>query len=164
MNAVITTTPTVTRLVDHDLARSWIVEQWGDDAIVIAGKAHRTAEMSLLCAQGLDGRIDGIAYYRMNGMIALLGAIIVRKPAAGVGKALFDEVVAEARRLKLRKLRAITTNDNLDALRFYQRRGMRLMTLFAGGVDAYRAFRPGLKTTGEHDIPLRDVIELEMDL
>ena len=49
-------------------------------------------------------------------------------------------------------------------MRFYQRQGMRFMTLFAGGTDAFRAFRPGLRVMGQHGIPCRDVIELEIDL
>ena len=59
----------------------------------------------------------------------------------------------------------MTTNDNVDALRFYQRRGFRLAVLRPGAVDESReALKPEIPRSGEHDIPLRDELELEMDL
>ena len=164
MTAVAEKTFVVGLYADYDTARDLIVGQWGDDAIVIAGRAHKTAEMQLLAARSSDGEICGVAYYRMNGAVALLGAIIVTDMRRGIGSALFEAVAAEAREMKLRKLRAITTNDNFEAMKFYQKHGMRFMTLFAGGADAYRAFKPGLHPIGYHGIPCRDVLELEIDL
>ncbi len=64
----------------------------------------------------------------------------------------------------MRKIRACTSNDNLDAMRFYQKRGMRLLSLYPGAVDAFRAMRPGLIRVGHHGIPVRDMIELDLDL
>ena len=59
----------------------------------------------------------------------------------------------------------VTTNDNLDALRFYQRRGFRLDRLRPGAVDVSRdTLKPEIPRTGEHGIPLRDEVELVMSL
>lgn len=59
----------------------------------------------------------------------------------------------------------ITTNDNLDALRFYQRRGFRLVALHAGAVDAARAtLKPSIAEVGDHGIPIRDELVLEREL
>jgi GNAT superfamily N-acetyltransferase len=62
------------------------------------------------------------------------------------------------------RLRLTTTNDNLDALRFYQRRGFRLVALRPGAVDAARALKPEIPVTGAHGIPLRDELDLERAL
>ena len=57
----------------------------------------------------------------------------------------------------------MTTNDNVDALRFYQRRGFRLARVDAGAVDRSRAtIKPAIPEVGDHGIPLRDELELEM--
>ena len=62
-----------------------------------------------------------------------------------------------------RRLWLITTNDNVDALRFYQRRGFRLARVHAGAVDRSRAtLKPAIPEIGAHEIPLRDELELEM--
>ena len=59
--------------------------------------------------------------------------------------------------------RLITTNDNVDALRFYQRRGYRLARVDAGAVDRSRvALKPAIPEIGAHGIPLRDELELEL--
>ena len=49
-----------------------------------------------------------------------------RERHAGVGTALVDELRHRAREAGAARLFVVTTNDNLDALRFYQRRGFRL--------------------------------------
>lgn len=53
-----------------------------------------------------------------------------------------------------------TTNDNLDALRFYQRRGFRLAGLRPGAVGRARRIKPEIPATGAHGTPLRDGIDL----
>jgi hypothetical protein len=59
----------------------------------------------------------------------------------------------------------ITTNDNLDALRFYPRRGFRLAALYTGAVDESRArLKPEIPTVGDHGIPLHDELELEQPM
>jgi ribosomal protein S18 acetylase RimI-like enzyme len=53
-----------------------------------------------------------------------------------------------------------TTNDNVDALRFYQRRGFRLAALRPGAVDEARRIKPEIPQVGEHGIPLHDELDL----
>jgi hypothetical protein len=56
----------------------------------------------------------------------------------------------------------VTTNDNVDALRFYQRRGFRLRELRRGGVDESRRLKPQIPPTGDYGIPMRDELILEL--
>jgi hypothetical protein len=50
----------------------------------------------------------------------------------------------------------ITTNDNTDALRFYQRRGFCLVKVHRGAVDRSRAsLKPEIPVVGAYGIPLR---------
>ena len=53
-----------------------------------------------------------------------------------------------------------TTNDNIDALRFYQRRGFRMSALRPGVIDRSRLHKPEIPRTGDYGIPLRDEIDL----
>jgi len=83
----------------------------------------------------------------------------------GVGTALIAEAKRVATQAGCRRLWLITTNDNVDALRFYQRRGFRLATLHRGAVDDSRArLKPEIPEIGDHRIPLRDELELEHEL
>ena len=60
-------------------------------------------------------------------------------PWQGAGTALIAAARTVAGAIGADRLWLITTNDNLDALRFYQRRGLRLVRLHAGAVDRSRA-------------------------
>jgi GNAT superfamily N-acetyltransferase len=79
----------------------------------------------------------------------------------GVGTALIEAVMETARAAGCRRLWLITTNDNLRALRFYQKRGFRLVRLSPDAVTAARRIKPEIPLVGEDGIPLRDELELE---
>jgi GNAT superfamily N-acetyltransferase len=80
----------------------------------------------------------------------------------GAGTALIEAAGQLARRQGCTRLWVITTNDNVDALRFYQRRGFCLVAVHRGAVDRSRAsLKPEIPAVGAYEIPLRDEIELE---
>ena len=80
----------------------------------------------------------------------------------GAGTALLEAAGQLARRQGCTRLWVITTNDNVDALRFYQRRGFCLVRVHRGAVDRSRAtLKPEIPAAGAYGIPLRDEIELE---
>jgi ribosomal protein S18 acetylase RimI-like enzyme len=80
----------------------------------------------------------------------------------GAGTALIEAVERLAADAGCARLWLITTNDNVDALRFYQRRGFRLVALHRGAVNDSRArLKPEIPRIGEHGIELRDELELE---
>jgi GNAT superfamily N-acetyltransferase len=79
----------------------------------------------------------------------------------GTGTALVEAVRLLARRPGCTRLWVTTTNDNVDALRFYQRRGFRLVRVHRGAVDRSRAgLKPDIPRVGAYGIPKRE-IELE---
>jgi ribosomal protein S18 acetylase RimI-like enzyme len=76
----------------------------------------------------------------------------------GVGSALLDALF---RLVGDQTVWLVTTNDNIDALRFYQRRGFVIRVVRPGAVNAARdTVKPQLPLLGEYGIPLRDEIEL----
>ncbi|HUR78452.1 MAG TPA: GNAT family N-acetyltransferase [Acidimicrobiales bacterium] len=78
---------------------------------------------------------------------------------AGVGTTLLDALF---RLVGDQNVWLVTTNDNVDALRFYQRRGFVIRALRPGAVDEARnTVKPSIGLVGEYGIPLRDEIELE---
>ena len=63
----------------------------------------------------------------------------------------------------LKRIWLITTNDNLNALRFYQRRGFVLVALHRGDATwARQHLKPEIPVLGLDDIPIRDELELEL--
>lgn len=82
----------------------------------------------------------------------------------GVGTKLLEHATNQARAAGCSRIFLTTTNDNLNALGFYQKRGWRLVAVYAGAVDRARAAKPAIPLLGLNDIPLHDDIELELRL
>jgi GNAT superfamily N-acetyltransferase len=105
----------------------------------------------------VDDGLAGVLTYILGDADCEVLTLHAAEPRGGAGTALLDAVreLAGDRRLWL-----ITTNDNVDALRFYQRRGFRLDKLHRGAVDQGRRLKPRIPLIGDHGIPLRDELEL----
>jgi ribosomal protein S18 acetylase RimI-like enzyme len=104
---------------------------------------------------------EGLLTYRRTARECELAFLWARERNRGVGTALVRALQAEA--ADCARIWVVTTNDNLDALRFYQRRGFALCALRAGAVDRSREqLKPRISPTGAYGIPLRDELELEL--
>jgi GNAT superfamily N-acetyltransferase len=91
--------------------------------------------------------------------------LLATERRSGVATRLVDRLLDEARRAGAARMWVVTTNDNLGALAFYQRRGFRLSALRAGAVDEARAtLKPEIPATGQDDLPMRDELELSVAL
>lgn len=116
-------------------------------------------------ARDASGRAVGLATYRIDGDDTELTALAADPRGMGTGTALVDTVAAAARAAGAARLWLVTTNDNMRALRFYQRRGFRLVALRPGAVDEARArLKPTIPPVGDDGIPLHDELELARDL
>ncbi len=82
----------------------------------------------------------------------------------GIGSALIETVKRAAASAKCDRLWLITTNDNVEALRFYQKRGFRLVAVYPNAVIEARELKPEIPMIGTHGIPIRDELELEIAL
>ena len=106
----------------------------------------------------------GVASYRLEGGECELVTLDALHKGEGIGSVLLVRVSEEAARQSCRRLWLVTTNDNLDAIRFYQRRGMRLVAVHPGAVDDAREMKPSIPETGNYGIPLHDELEFELRL
>jgi ribosomal protein S18 acetylase RimI-like enzyme len=140
-----------------------LVEQWKATVVVSRGRRHQADRLPALIGE-IDGHKCGLATYCTTGDETELVSINALKPHRGVGTALLSAVVDAARAAGSGRVWLITTNDNLDALRFYQRRGMRLVAVHRGAVDESRKLKPAIPLTGRFGIPIHDEIEVEYSL
>jgi GNAT superfamily N-acetyltransferase len=124
------------------------------------GRLEDPLEHPALIAETSDGALAGVLTYVVSGDACEILTLHAATQWTGAGTALLEAVESKARRLWV-----LTTNDNVDALRFYQRRGFRLRELHPGAVDESRArLKPGIPQTGAHGIPLRDELVLEKEV
>jgi N-acetylglutamate synthase-like GNAT family acetyltransferase len=148
---------------DADRITPALVNSWGSTMVV----AHRT-EYDLTALPTLvaehAGEIVGVLTFNVDGDALEVVSIDAIDRRRGVGSALIAAVADEARQRGCRRLWLVTTNDNLDALRFYQRRGLRIVGVTTDSVEYARSLKPAIPDIGEYGIPIRDELTLELTL
>jgi GNAT superfamily N-acetyltransferase len=143
---------------------SWLVaELWGSEVVAVHGTLFRPARLPGFLAERL-GRVSGLLTYDVTGATLEVVTLNAIEKYAGVGTMLMASAISQARRAGCQEVRLTTTSDNIDALRFYQRRGFRLAELRPGAVDRSRRDKPEIPRTGAYGIPLRDEIDLALRL
>jgi ribosomal protein S18 acetylase RimI-like enzyme len=141
---------------------SWLVaELWGSEAVAVHGTVFQPAELAGFIAER-SGRLTGLLTYHVAGDVLEIVTLNAIERRVGIGTLLIEAAVGKARRCGGREIRLTTTNDNIDALRFYQRRGFRLAELRPGAVDRSRQEKPAIPTVGSYGIPLHDEIDLTL--
>ena len=141
-------------------ARRALREAWGSETIVYgSGRERRPAELPALVADADDERA-GLATYAVEDDETELVTLNAFTVGAGVGGALVEAVADAARAAGCTRVRVTTTNDNLPALRLYQRHAFALAALHSGAVDAARKRKPDIGAIGHAGIPIRDELEL----
>ncbi|MBU0509102.1 GNAT family N-acetyltransferase [bacterium] len=140
-----------------------LTEHWGSPRVVTRGRIHHADDLPGFIARR-GGEPVGLITYRLEAAEGEIVTLNSLDEQVGIGKKLVETVVETARRAGCRRLWLITTNDNLPALRFYQKRGFVLRAVYPGALDASRKLKPEIPTVGIGGIPLRDEIELELVL
>jgi GNAT superfamily N-acetyltransferase len=106
-------------------------------------------------------RRSGLVTYRMAEKeceIVTLNSLVEN---VGIGTALLDAVTGLARLERCTRVWLITTNDNTNALHFYQRRGFRIADIHIGAIEESRKLKAEIPLVGYNGIPILDEIELE---
>jgi ribosomal protein S18 acetylase RimI-like enzyme len=147
--------------------QAWIERQlersWGSTTMVTRGVARDASRLPALVAVQGD-EIVGLATFHVEGGECELTSLESLREGQGIGSALLARVREEASGRGCRRLWLITTNDNISAIRFYQRRGLRLVAVHPGAVDEARRLKPSISLIGEHGIPIHDELEFELEL
>ena len=144
--------------------KKWVIgillENWASNIIVTRGVSYEADNLPGYVAE-IGGNRLGLLTYNIKNYeleIVTMNAIEERK---GIGTALLDEVESFAKQKNCKRLWLITTNDNVDALRFYQKKGYEIKTIHRYAIEESRKIKPQLPFVGKYGIPIRDEIEME---
>jgi ribosomal protein S18 acetylase RimI-like enzyme len=146
---------------DADVVSGLLHASWGGPVVVSRGRTHDASALPGFIAER-DGVPAGLVTYDVTGGDCEVVTIDAVDRRRGVGSALLQATAAVARAAGCRRLWLITTNDNIDALRFYLRNGLRLVAVHVDALDRSRALKPSIPLIGKDGVPLRDEWELEL--
>jgi len=146
---------------DRALVAGLLRTRWGSERMVANDAVFRPADHAGFLAT-MEGEPAGVVIYRIDGDRSEVTLLDSLEEGEGVGTALLSEVARAAKAAGCSRLWLVTTNDNLHALRFYQRRGFRLVALRPGAIErARRELKPEISLVGLEGIPIHDELELE---
>jgi GNAT superfamily N-acetyltransferase len=136
---------------------------WGDRRVVSRGKVFDAAKLPGFVAVE-DSRVIGLVTLHVEDEACEVVTLDAFASGEGVGSALLGEAERFAISRNCKRIWLITTNDNVGALTFYQKLGLRIVAVHLGAVDEARKIKPQIPYVAENRIPIRDEIELEKRL
>lgn len=139
--------------------RKW----WGDEMVVLRGEKYYPAEYTGFIAEHGTEKI-GLVLLRFEEDLCEIISLSTSTDAPPVGRKLVSAAIDQARRSGAHKMIVVTTNDNVEALRFYQQMGFTISAWRRNAIEISRKIKPHIPLLGNYNIPIRDEIELEMQL
>ena len=146
----------------NELVGNDLLQQFGSEHIISINRQYNKAsELPGFIAEE-ENSPTGIVLYFIKDQVCELAYLHAFKTMAGIGKELVDYLINFIRNKSIDRLFVITTNDNLEALKFYQKQGFKLVKVYPDAMEKVREIKPEVPLTGKNNIPLRDMMELEM--
>lgn len=145
---------------NRELVRSFIRQHWYSTQMVLRGDCIPLANCPGLLLRSEEG-IIALLLYRITPSFLEILSLDCLCPNKGIGTALINSAIEIARNHRCRKVVVITTNDNLEALRFYQKRGFDLVLIRRDALTLSRKLKPSIPEIGENGIPICHELELE---
>ena len=146
---------------DEDWVGRSLELRWGSRRVVSKGRLFYPEKLDGLVAMR-GGRPVGLLTFRFENGECEVVTLDSFLEGQGVGSALLnaarDRVISEG----CSRLWLITTNDNLRALRFYQKWGLKIAAVHRDAMEESRKIKPEIPAVGKNGIPLRDEIEMEI--
>ena len=150
-------------IADCEWVLEFMLEHWGSNKVVSRGVVYYPQNLPGFVAIYAGEKV-GLVTYNIVDESCEIVTINSIHPSSGVGTALIEAVRDSAQKSGCKRLWLITTNDNMNALRFYQKHGFILVDVHRNALEVSRKLKPEIPLIGNDGIPLRDEIELEIIL
>ena len=147
----------------RNIVNQFFIDNWFSTDMSVRGEIIDATKLDGFLLQE-DSKIIGLATYTFFNDICEIVSLDSKRENIGIGSALLKEVEKAAVDNDCKKMRLITTNDNMRALQFYQKRGYCLSKIYPNAMDEVRKVKPNVPVIGDNGIPLRDEIELEKNI
>lgn len=147
---------------DHEWVKQVFLQYWGADFVVTRGRCVTSSQVDGFYAVDRHEDRLGLVTFQIIGDQCEIVSLDAFVQFAGIGTALVTAVKKAASAAACRRVWLITTNDNLDAIRFYQRRDFQLAQVHRHAIELSRKLKPSIPLLGNFGIPIRDELEFEM--
>lgn len=142
----------------------FIKTNWLEVFIISRGRKVYPAEIEGFVALDDLKNIIGFVTYEIAGKQCEVITLDALQKFQGIGTKLLATLIDNLKTKDIKRLWLITTNDNLDAIRFYQKRGWKMVAIHVDALERSRELKPKIPLIGEYGIPLQHEIEFEYPL
>lgn len=146
---------------NREYVNKFLIEHWFSTDMVVRGKIIDMTKVNGIIATE-NNSIVGLATYEIKGNECELLSLDSLTKQHGIGTTLLDKVISIAKENTYEKLKLVTTNDNINAICFYQKRGFDMTKLYYNSLNKSRELKPQIPLIGDNNIPLRNEIEFEL--
>ncbi|MGD6899584.1 GNAT family N-acetyltransferase [Bacillus infantis] len=150
--------------LDKDKASAFFQENWGSPQMVISSGIYHCDELPGFAAIDSADNIIGLITFADSAEGREIISLDAGMEGQGIGSGLLNATEADAKEKGISRMALITTNDNLNALRFYQKRGYQLTKVLRNAVEEARKIKPEIPLFGIDGIPVRDELILEKEI
>jgi N-acetylglutamate synthase-like GNAT family acetyltransferase len=148
----------------EDIPSSKIVDffrsHWGSQEMVISSGVYDCSKLDGFTIVNDEDKIIGLITYIIKDKECEIISLDSIEEGKGVGTSLVQIVENLAVKKNCQLIKVLTTNDNLLALKFYQKRGFTLSKVLNNAVEKARKIKAEIPLLGNDGIPIRDEIEL----
>lgn len=147
---------------DKEWIKKVMIDDWSSE-MVVASKLFNTLMLSGFIAEFNDQLTGVVAYDIADGRLEIV-SLNSAQQGKGIGTALIEKVKELAKKKGLKSVWLVTSNDNIDSLKFYQKRGFRIIKVYPDAINKARKIKPEIPLVGSNGIRIKDALELEYKL
>jgi ribosomal protein S18 acetylase RimI-like enzyme len=149
--------------IDDNLRKQvveFIVQQWGSPKIISRCKVHSMDQLPGIVILR-NNTIIGLLTYKISDGECEIVSLDSLEEDRGLGSQLISEIERKAKEKQCHRIWLITTNDNIQAIKFYQTRGYDLKAVHRNAVESARKLKAEIPLKGYNDIPIKHELEFE---
>lgn len=148
---------------DNEFLKMFFDEHWGGTKMISKGIIYNAIDENvLLYKAGND--IKGVLVFTQNKDFCEILTLEALEKFHGIGSKLLSHLELMMLKEGITKIKLITSNDNLDAMRFYQRKGFSFKSIYKDAIREARILKPEIPYLGNNDIEIKDEIEFEKEI
>lgn len=148
---------------NDDRIGAFLTKHWGNDFIVSKGEIFYGKDLAGFMVLEND-EIVGLLTYHLEDRSCEIVSLDSLTPNNGIGSSLIERIIDQAKSEKYSRLWLMTSNDNIDAMKFYQKRGFVFAAIHKNGIEQSRQLGQRIPILGSYGIPVLDEIEFEYTL
>lgn len=149
--------------IEKDSIMAKIKTNWGSTSIVYSGMVYDLNTLKGIALKNNDIIVSILFYQVINKElnIILLESFVKRK---GFGRIILQKIKEISKGNKYKRIIVTTTNDNIDAIKFYQLNEFDIIEVKFNAVDLSRKIKPEIPSVGNYGIKIKHELIFGFDI